>query len=216
MRTLLASEGLPHTTDAPGCRQLVLLVEDEVLIRIELAHLLQERGLRVLEAADAEEAVQVLEAGTEHIDLVLSDVCMPREADGLRFVQWLKDNRPSLPVVLCTALTSLVPFGGPVIRKPYDPEKLVQQVEASLELAAGVKRSSPSDAGERAYDPFGMGVPTTATTSERARMYREKASEIFGVAEGALDLEARASLLGIAESYLQMAITLETVERFRH
>jgi CheY-like chemotaxis protein len=198
----------------------VLIVEDEVLIRFELAELLGKKGVKVLEAANAAEAMEVLESGKENIDLVLTDVCMPRETDGLKFVEWLKETRPALPVVLCTSLTSLVPFGGPIIRKPYDPDKLVKQVEASLESGrdASPAPCRPSSKDDQLtpslLEAIGPSVPETATAADRAKMYRDKASEIRCIADGVVDAEAKAGLLGVAESYLQMALTLEAVHRY--
>jgi len=61
----------------------VLLVEDEVLVRMMLADQLREAGCTVVEASDADEALLLLRQNLVRIDLVISDVRMPGSMDGL-------------------------------------------------------------------------------------------------------------------------------------
>jgi CheY-like chemotaxis protein len=66
----------------------VLLVEDEVLIRLGVAEHLREAGFNVVEAATATEAREIMLAGVA-IDLVFSDINMPGELDGVGLAKWL-------------------------------------------------------------------------------------------------------------------------------
>jgi CheY-like chemotaxis protein len=90
-------------TAAGGCRDrpqgTVLIVEDEVLVRLDLADQLRLTGLSVLEASNADEALIVLEA-IDGIALVVSDIRMPGAADGLDLVGWLRRERPAIKIVL--------------------------------------------------------------------------------------------------------------------
>lgn len=83
------------TTSAPA----ILLVEDEVLLRMVTADHLRALGYMVLEAANASEAIKMLQS-TVHIDAVLSDIRMPDERNGVALARWIKTHRPDLPVVL--------------------------------------------------------------------------------------------------------------------
>jgi CheY-like chemotaxis protein len=66
----------------PGPSQTILVVEDEVLIRLVIAEYLRECGYKVYEAAHADEALAVLQSPDVPIDIVFSDVVMPGRMDG--------------------------------------------------------------------------------------------------------------------------------------
>jgi len=78
----------------------VLIVEDEVLIREAVTDHLRECGFLVLEACDAEEAIEILEAGVD-IDVVFSDIRMPGMG-GVALAKWVSENRPGTPVFLAS------------------------------------------------------------------------------------------------------------------
>jgi CheY-like chemotaxis protein len=112
----------------------VLVVEDEVLIRLVIADYLRECGYRVHEAANAAEAVAVLESGTVAIDIVFSDVLMPGDMDGFGLCALgavAPAERPRHPDLergavrrhrrdLCEA--------GPLLEKPYEPHGVVDRI----------------------------------------------------------------------------------------
>jgi CheY-like chemotaxis protein len=113
----------PGSENAP----VVLLVEDEVLIRLSAAEMLREQGYVVLEAADATEALALF--GTGHpLHLVITDVRMPGEIDGLALMRKIKKRRPHLPVALVSG--HLAADAGHeadgFLRKPYAPEQFLQ------------------------------------------------------------------------------------------
>jgi CheY-like chemotaxis protein len=109
---------------------VILLVEDEVLIRLSTAELLRERGYQVLEAADAAEAIALLRSG-HPLDLVISDVRMPGPMDGLGLTSALKEARPNLPVALFSGhLAGDFAHGGDgFLRKPCEPDEIIALVE---------------------------------------------------------------------------------------
>ncbi|HEX2582427.1 MAG TPA: ATP-binding protein [Dongiaceae bacterium] len=76
----------------------ILLVEDEDAVRLFAARALRNKGYRVLEARGGEAALEVAEHQLDEINLVLSDVVMPR-IDGPTLIRELRKRRPSLPVV---------------------------------------------------------------------------------------------------------------------
>lgn len=77
----------------------ILIVEDELLIRLALSEHLRDLGFEVLEAASAAEAVAMMDRH-RGIDLVFSDVRMPGEMDGIALAQWILEHRPGMPVML--------------------------------------------------------------------------------------------------------------------
>lgn len=76
----------------------ILLVEDEDAVRLFAARALRNKGYRVLEARGGEAALEIAESELDHIDLVLTDVVMPR-VDGPALVEELRKKRRNLPVI---------------------------------------------------------------------------------------------------------------------
>ena len=117
-------------SEAPSTR--VLVVEDELLLLTSLSSALQAAGFATVEAANAEDAMQIL--GAEPIGLVVTDLRMPGRLDGVDLVKWLANTRPSVPVVVTTAYhADRAALGGvPVFEKPYHMAALVRHVSEML------------------------------------------------------------------------------------
>jgi CheY-like chemotaxis protein len=113
----------------------VLVVEDEVLIRLDLGAQLRAAGLTVLEAATASEALTVLES-TDAVRLVVSDIRMPGGADGLDLVGWLRRERPNLKVILISdyiPAERMTAIADLALSKPVDGKRLALEVRRLLE-----------------------------------------------------------------------------------
>ena len=83
----------------PAPPPTVLVVDDEILVRMVIAAYLRDCGFDVVEAGNADEAVRVLEVGIR-VDIVFSDVNMPGSLDGFGLAQWLRRERPGLNIIL--------------------------------------------------------------------------------------------------------------------
>ena len=116
----------------------ILIVEDELLIRIEFADYLRSCGFKVLEARHAREAILTIEGSGILIDLVFSDVQMPGSIDGFGLAKWIRKNRPGLPVILTsgdakkTTATKELCENEPFMEKPYDLKYVVAQIRAHI------------------------------------------------------------------------------------
>lgn len=101
----------------------ILVVEDEMLIRVALVDYLEDNGFEVVEAGDAASAIRLLLYGDITIDGVFTDVCMPGEMDGLGLVSWIRQNRADLPTIV-TSGARRIEAGGEgglcFFAKPYD------------------------------------------------------------------------------------------------
>ena len=112
----------------PGEAQkpVILLVEDDVLVRFTTAEIFRDAGCDVLEAVDASEALALLTTG-HPLNLVVTDIRMPGHMDGVQLASVIKNNRPNLPVVLFSSH-----FDHPsheadeFVQKPASPEQLVE------------------------------------------------------------------------------------------
>jgi CheY-like chemotaxis protein len=80
-------------------QSVVLLVEDEILLRRTTAEYLRLSGFPVIEAPNAEEAIAVFASG-KRVDVVFSDVYLSTAMDGLRLARWLHRHHPDIPVML--------------------------------------------------------------------------------------------------------------------
>src|SRR4051794_20373932 len=78
---------------------VILVVEDEELVRLSAAEYPRFSDFQVVEAATGDEAVALLSSGLA-VDLVFSDVRMPGRLDGYGLARWLSKHRPALPVLL--------------------------------------------------------------------------------------------------------------------
>ena len=120
-----------RTDRAEDDRTVVLVVEDEALIRINACDMLEDMGFDVVDAADGVEAIGVLEARSD-IRLVFTDCRMPRMT-GPELAQAATLRWPGLRVILATAYQEMPePPRWPVIAKPYNARALAQAVKLSL------------------------------------------------------------------------------------
>lgn len=112
----------------------ILLVEDDEAARVSVGELLRRAGYAVLLAADYRLALPLLESG-ERIDLLLTDIVMPDRVNGLALARMARLRRPQLKLVYMTGydIPGLDSEAlGPVVRKPFTDEQLLQAVAAQL------------------------------------------------------------------------------------
>jgi CheY-like chemotaxis protein len=114
----------------------ILLVEDELLIRLMMAEQLKSRGFTIIEAADADEALAMLNAGLS-FDLLLADVKMPGTLDGVELARLVRAKQPSVKVILGSAhipLPGWAEVADAISTKPYDLAELTSTINWLLGL----------------------------------------------------------------------------------
>jgi two-component system, response regulator PdtaR len=103
--------------------KVVMVVEDESLIRMGVADYLIAQGLKVLEASDAVEALAILEEEAEGIQALFTDVWMPGVMDGLALSHYVKRHWPWIGLLVTSAHLTLegaeLPAGSRFLPKPY-------------------------------------------------------------------------------------------------
>lgn len=128
-----------------GHTPVVLIAEDDVLVRFTTAEILRDAGYVVLEAVDASEAIALISTG-HPLDLVLSDVRMPGEMDGVALSHAIKGLRPHLPIVMVSSHLEpdTVHGGDAFLSKPYQPENLLKLVEEFVGAEWQTKQTRPT------------------------------------------------------------------------
>jgi CheY-like chemotaxis protein len=107
-------------------------VEDEVLVRLCVTDELRANGFTVLEAANGDEALRILNSAVP-VDLVFTDIRMPGEIDGVALAQWLRMERPALKVMITSS--NLGRSGADVfVAKPYSILSVIQTIRELLGL----------------------------------------------------------------------------------
>ena len=125
--------------------ETILVVEDDVLIRMVIAQYLRDCGYRVLEAANADEAILVLGQPDLKIDIAFTDVDMPGSMDGFGLARWIRQHRNGVEVVLAGSVPRAAQAAGelceagPLLAKPYEPQQLIDHIRRLLAGRAGAK-----------------------------------------------------------------------------
>ena len=113
---------------------MVLVVEDEVLVRVCTVALLEDAGCSVIEAADAEEALRAFEA-EPHVTTLFTDINMPGRFDGLSLAHRIFELRPNVQLILTSGrgapARDEMPAGGHFLPKPYDHQQLTALIRAA-------------------------------------------------------------------------------------
>jgi two-component system, response regulator PdtaR len=112
----------------------ILVVDDEVLVRMMIADKLRNAGYAVVEAADADEAIDVL-ARTLNVKLVLTDIQMPGSMDGVGLCRVVRSAHPVVKILLtsgrCAAVGDVEHDG--FFPKPYDIATIVSHIQTLLD-----------------------------------------------------------------------------------
>jgi two-component system, response regulator PdtaR len=104
-------------------RALVLIVEDELLIRINAVDMVEAAGFDVVQAGNADEAIKILEARSD-IQLVFTDIQMPGSMDGLKLAAAVRGRWPPIKIVATSGHHAIrdgeLPEGSIFLQKPYN------------------------------------------------------------------------------------------------
>jgi CheY-like chemotaxis protein len=110
-------------------RPVILIVEDEFLIRMDAVDMIRAAGFGVVEAANADEAIIVLEDRLD-ITVVFTDVQMPGSMDGLRLAAAIRGRWPPIKIVATSGRIRVddddLPEGSRFLPKPYSAGEIVR------------------------------------------------------------------------------------------
>lgn len=134
----IGEDGTKATPVRAEASAVVLLVEDEVAVRVVIAEMLSDFGYTVLEADNSQAGLRIIETRAR-IDLLLTDVGLPGGMNGRQLADAARDQRPGLKVLFLTGYAEsaavgngLMEQGMEVMTKPFDLERFVATVEGMI------------------------------------------------------------------------------------
>jgi DNA-binding NtrC family response regulator len=124
-------------TDKPEIQEIILVVEDDVLIRMPIAQYLRDCGYRVIEAVSADEAIVVLQHRDTPVDIVFSDIEMPGSIDGFGLAKWIREHRPGTDVIMAGTVPRSIDAAKELcesspLPKPYDAQSVHSHIRRLL------------------------------------------------------------------------------------
>lgn len=143
--TAIESEKAPESILPAGLK--VLVVDDNEDIAALAASILDEQNCTVLKAHGASEALGML--GKERFDLLLTDIVMPGEMDGVTLAKKAKAVFPDLPVILMTGYSERLNTGetapGELLLKPFSPRNLADAIQRVLRSRSDARAETSQD-----------------------------------------------------------------------
>jgi len=114
---------------------VVLVVEDEMLLRLRAVDMVEDAGYTSVEAVDADEAVAILESRSD-IALLLTDIQMPGSMDGLKLAHWVHERWPPIKIILVSGqlkLTTIdIPANSRFFGKPLEAGEMIAEMQEMI------------------------------------------------------------------------------------
>ena len=118
-------------------KAVILVVEDEAIIRMSAIQMLEDAGFATVEASNADDAINILDLRND-IRAVFTDINMPGTLDGMRLARLVRGRWPPIHLILTSGLVCPIgedfPTNGRFIRKPYNPEHVIATIRELLGL----------------------------------------------------------------------------------
>jgi len=123
----------------PEALPVVLLVEDEPLVRMTAADELEDAGFQVLEAANADIALAMLQSRADEVDILFTDIDMPGSMDGVSLAERVHATWPHILLLLSSGYArpseDEIPDHGHFIPKPYGPPTVICHIREMMDRA---------------------------------------------------------------------------------
>jgi len=136
------------STECDLSGHLALVVEDDPRIRLYIKTILQSANVQVLEACDGLAALEVFHVWRGRIDLVITDIRMPRMT-GKDLAISLKSDSPAIPLIFVSGEPATVDMNDPIkgwffVEKPFSPQVLLDATGRCFRLPSQPRRDQPA------------------------------------------------------------------------
>jgi DNA-binding NtrC family response regulator len=119
----------------PVCASVVLVVEDDEMLRMCAADVVADAGFTPVEAANADEAISILESRSD-IALLFTDIQMPGSVDGLGLAQAVHDRWPAIKIILVSGRVELSererPANSRFFQKPVSMKQMIEGLQEMI------------------------------------------------------------------------------------
>ena len=124
--------------DHPIVPAVVLVVEDEMLLRMRAVDMVEDAGFTSIEAVDADEAVAILESRSD-IALLFTDIQMPGSMDGLKLAHAVRERWPPIKIILVSGQLRLanidIPADSRFFGKPLEANEMIVEMQSMIGYA---------------------------------------------------------------------------------
>ncbi len=131
-----------QTASGKSSAPVILIVDDEPLLRMLAVEIVEEAGYIVLEAQDADEAIIILESRLD-IVLLLTDINMPGSMDGLKLAHTVRHRWPPVKIIVVSGQMKLsesdLPSGSRFFGKPYHAATMVSELRSLVGQESAVR-----------------------------------------------------------------------------
>jgi CheY-like chemotaxis protein len=150
----------------PAVPTNVLVVEDEIVLRMRAVDIVEDAGFTAVEAVNADEALAILESRSD-ISLLFSDIQMPGTMDGLKLAHAVHDRWPSIKIILVSGQVKVSDQDKPVDSRFFGKPLEVKQIIAELQnmVGAGALKIVPDAAIPLAVEALVRPKPIGASGS---------------------------------------------------
>jgi len=119
----------------PAVTPIVLIVEDEMLLRMRAVDMVEDAGFTSIEAVDADQAVAILESRSD-IALLFTDIQMPGSMDGLRLAHAVHERWPPIKIILVSGQLKLanidIPANSRFFGKPLEAKNMIAEMQEMI------------------------------------------------------------------------------------
>jgi len=119
----------------PAVTPIVLIVEDEMLLRMRAVDMVEDAGFTSIEAVDADQAVAILESRSD-IALLFTDIQMPGSMDGLRLAHAVHERWPPIKIILVSGQLELanidIPANSRFFGKPLEAKNMIAEMQEMI------------------------------------------------------------------------------------
>src|ERR1700692_1898375 len=133
--SLIPKASVMMVLDHSAVSAVVLIVEDEMLLRMRAVDMVKDAGFTPVEAVDADEAVAILEARSD-VALMLTDIQMPGTMDGLKLAHTVHKRWPPIKIILVSGQLKLadidIPLDSRFFGKPLDAAEMIAELRTMI------------------------------------------------------------------------------------
>jgi DNA-binding NtrC family response regulator len=132
----------PERNSKPANGKTVLVLDGDVLVRMPVVQFLRDCDYHVVEAANTDEAMAILQKTDASVDVVLSEIDIPGFMNGFMFAVWARSVRPELKLLLAGTPERMVRNAaelcelGPTLKRPCDHKRVLHRIKRLLAARA--------------------------------------------------------------------------------